>query len=90
MVLAKPSAFQSHTGRGVSGQVNGNKVVIGNERLLEENGIVRGGLAQKAEELRRGGQTVISDCGRWPAAGLIGIADSIKASAAQALSELKR
>jgi Cu+-exporting ATPase len=90
LVLANRSEFQSHTGRGVSGRVDGKKILIGNERLLEERGISAAGLAQKAEELRRGGQTVILIAVDGKEAGLIGIADSIKTSAAQALGELKR
>jgi Cu+-exporting ATPase len=89
LVLANESEFLSHTGRGVSGRVDGKKILIGNERLYEENGISAAGLAQKAEELRRGGQTVILIAVDGKEAGLIGIADSIKASAAQALDELK-
>jgi Cu+-exporting ATPase len=90
LVFGNESDFQSHTGLGVSGRVDGRKVLIGNQRLLEENGIPATSLAQKAEELQRGGQTVILIAVDGQAAGLIGIADSIKASAAQALSQLKR
>jgi Cu+-exporting ATPase len=90
LTLGSESEFQSHTGRGVSGRVEGKKVLIGNEQLFEENGISAAGLVQKAEELRRSGQTVILIAVDGQAAGLIGIADSIKASAAQALDELKR
>ena len=90
LVLANQNEFQSHTGRGVSGQVDGKKILIGNERLLDENRVSAAGLAQKAAELRRSGQTVILIAVDGKEAGLIGIADSIKASAAQALSELKR
>ncbi len=89
LALSSASDFQSHTGRGVSGRVDGKNVLIGNEKLFEENGIFAAGLTQKAEELRRGGQTVILIAVDGQAAGLIGIADSIKASAAPALSELK-
>jgi Cu+-exporting ATPase len=90
LALMNSSEFQSHTGRGVSGLVDGKKVLIGNEKLFEERGISAAGQAQKAEELRHGGQTVILIAVDGQAAGLIGIADSIKASAAQALDELKR
>jgi len=69
--------------------VDGSKVLVGNERLLEESGISAAALAQKAEELRRGGQTVILVAVEGQAAGLIGIADSIKASAPGALRDLK-
>jgi Cu+-exporting ATPase len=89
LTLGNDSEFQSHTGRGVSGQVDGRKILVGNEPLLEENGISAAALVQKAEELRRGGQTVILIAVDGQAAGLIGIADSIKPSAAQALGELK-
>jgi P-type Cu+ transporter len=89
LTLGNESEFQSHTGRGVSGQVDGRKILVGNEPLLEENGISTAALVQKAEELRRGGQTVILIAVDGQAAGLIGIADSIKPSAAQALGELK-
>jgi Cu+-exporting ATPase len=89
LVLETGSEFQSHTGRGVSARVDGHKVLIGNERLLEESGISAAGLAQKAEELRRGGQTVILVAVEGQAAGLIGIADSIKASAPGTLRDLK-
>ena len=65
--------------------MDGKKVLIGNEKLFEENGVSAAGLTQKAEELRRGGQTVILIAVDGQAAGLIGIADSIKASAAPAL-----
>ncbi|MBZ5651974.1 MAG: heavy metal translocating P-type ATPase [Acidobacteriia bacterium] len=90
LVLATGDEFQSHTGRGVSARVEGRKVLIGNERLLEENGISAAALAQKAKELRREGQTVILIGVDGQAAGLIGIADSIKASAAEALRDLRR
>ena len=90
LVLARGDEFQSHTGRGVSARVEGRKVLIGNERLLEEKGISAVALAQRAEELRRKGQTVILIGVDGQAAGLIGIADSIKASAAAALGDLRR
>ena len=70
--------------------MDGHKVLIGNSRLLEDGGISAAALTQKAEELRRGGQTVILVAVDGQAAGLIGIADSIKASAAQALRDLKQ
>jgi len=89
LVLETGIEFQSHTGRGVSARVDGQKVLIGNERLLEESGISAAALTQKAEELRRGGQSVILVALDGKAAGLIGIADSIKTSAPDALRDLK-
>jgi P-type Cu+ transporter len=89
LVLGGDSNFESFTGRGVSGQVDGRNVLIGNERLLEENRIDAAALLPKADELRRSGQTVILIAIDGHAAGLIGIADSIKDSAAQAVRDLK-
>ena len=89
LALGSESEFQSHTGRGISARVEGRQVLIGNERLLEENGIPAAGLAQKAQELRRDGQTVILAAVDGQAAGLIGIADPVKASTARALRDLK-
>jgi Cu+-exporting ATPase len=87
--LFATSAFQSRTGHGVQGQVNGEKVLIGNERLLQDNGIASAAVSQKAEELRRDGQTVIFVVINGQLAGLLGIADPIKPSAPQALKELQ-
>jgi Cu+-exporting ATPase len=89
LALGSESEFQSHTGRGISARVEGRQVLIGNERLLEENGIPAAGLVQKAQALRRDGQTVILAAVDGQAAGLIGIADPVKASTAQALRDLK-
>ena len=77
----------------MSGLVDGQKILIGNDRLLEEkrNYFRCAAIdAWKAEELRRDGQTVILVAVDGNAAGLIGISDSIKASAAQSLLDLKR
>lgn len=90
LVSGNGSEFQSHTGRGVSGRVDGRRVLIGNEGLLEENGIAEPSLAGKAQELRGKGQTVILIAVDGRVAGLIGISDSIKASASEALRDLKR
>jgi len=90
LTLASGGDFQSHTGRGVSGRVDGRNVLIGNERLLHESGLSGAMLAWKAEELRHKGQTVVLIAVDGQEAGLIGIADSIKDSAAQALRDLKR
>jgi P-type Cu+ transporter len=89
LVLGSASEFQSHTGRGVRVRVEGRQVLIGNERLLEEDGTPAAVLAQKAEELRRNRQTVILAAVDGQAAGLLGIADPVKASTAHALRDLK-
>ncbi len=89
ITLPAPGSFQSHTGRGVSGQVEGKHVLIGNDGLLQENGISSDTLTRKAEEFSRKGQTTIFVAIDGQPAGLIGIADPIKPSAVQALQDLK-
>ncbi len=89
LALGAVREIHSRTGRGVSGQVDGRRVLIGNHQWLQENGIPVSELKQKAEELRREGQTVIFVAVDGQLKGLIGIADPIKPSTAQALRDLK-
>ena len=65
--LTAAESFQSHTGKGVEGQVDGRSVAIGNRSLLEELGIAPGALGERAEALRREGQTVVFVADRRPA-----------------------
>jgi Cu+-exporting ATPase len=88
--LASPAAFDSKTGRGVTGQVDGRQVVLGNRTLLEEMGIDHESLRERADILRQEGQTVMYLAVDGKAAGLIGVADPIKESTAEALEVLHR
>src|SRR5271157_3476008 len=81
-------AFESLTGRGVQGTVDGRPVAIGSLKLLQDLGIDAGELAGRAETLRTDGQTVVFIAIDGRAAGLIGIADPIKESAADAVKAL--
>jgi Cu+-exporting ATPase len=82
------TAFQSLTGRGVTGNVAGHAVGIGNRRLLEELGVDAGELLSRAEARRLEGETVVFVTVDGRAAGLLGIADPIKESAAEAVKAL--
>jgi Cu+-exporting ATPase len=90
--LTVPTAreFSSVTGKGVTGEVEGRLVVIGTARLFEESGIDPGDLAARAGELRGDGQTVVFVAVDGRAAGLLGVADPIKESAADAVAQLHR
>jgi Cu+-exporting ATPase len=87
LALTKPAEFQSLTGFGVSGKVDGKSVVVGNEKLFQSRGLKFD--SAKADELRGSGQTVVFVAIDGQAAGLIGIADPVKESAAEAIRELK-
>ncbi len=87
--LANVTDFQSHTGLGISGKVNGKTVAAGNEKFFTQLHLSMDTLRLKAEDLRRDGQTVIFAAVDGRPAGLIGIADPIKSSTPQALHDLK-
>ena len=87
-----PSAvegFDSITGKGVRGNVDGKAVLAGNRRLMEDAGVDIGPLAERAEALRKEGQTVLFIALDGRPAGLVGVNDPIKASSAQALRILE-
>ena len=87
--LAKVENFESATGKGVFGTINGRKVLLGNSKLMEENNIDFSE-NEKADELRAMGQTVMFAAIDGKPAGLVGVADTIKESAAEAINELHR
>lgn len=86
--LSQAADFESRTGRGVVGRVDGKEVAIGNVALLEEMGVATGELAGKSEALRRDAQTVMFVAIDNRPAGLLGVADPIKESTPDALKLL--
>jgi len=89
-IAVLPAAdFRSVTGRGVTGTVSGRKVAAGNEVLLSELSIESGELQESADALRREGQTVLAIAIDGRASGLIGVADPLKPTSAEAIRELK-
>ncbi len=81
-------SFQSLTGRGVVGRVDGRDVALGNRALLNELHIDPGVLSAKAEELRQDGQTVMFLAVDGKAVGLVGVADPIKETTPDAVKYL--
>jgi Cu+-exporting ATPase len=82
--------FQSLTGKGVSGKVDGRDVALGNDVLLREIGADIGGLEEIANEHRSEGEGVMFVAIDGRTAGLIVVADPIKSSAAEAVARLQR
>jgi Cu+-exporting ATPase len=85
---SKVESFESLTGRGVTGLIEGRKVALGNRKLIEELGIAAEELTDKAESMRREGQTAMFVVVDGKAAGLLGVADPIKATTAEAIEAL--
>jgi heavy metal translocating P-type ATPase len=77
--------FSAVTGKGVRGEIDGILVLLGNTLLLEESGIATTALQQLAEDLRAQGQTVMFVAIGERLAGLISVADPIKADSAEAI-----
>jgi Cu+-exporting ATPase len=87
--LTPVADFESHTGRGVTGTVAGRTVVIGTPALLAERGIDIGAVRERAEALRADGQTVLLAAVDGHLAGLIAVADPIRASTPEAIRLLR-
>ncbi|HEY0113371.1 MAG TPA: heavy metal translocating P-type ATPase [Allosphingosinicella sp.] len=88
--LPASSDFASHTGKGVSGSVEGRKVALGNKVLLADLGVDASPLLARADEMRSEGQGVMFVAVDGKLAGLIAVADPIKETAAQAIADLRR
>jgi Cu+-exporting ATPase len=80
--------FQSVTGKGVTGVVDGRRIALGNITLLQDLGIDVGELPAHADALRSEGQTVMFLGVDGRAAGLVGVADPIKATTPEAIRSL--
>ena len=88
MPILSPSGFESQTGKGVTGNVAGRRVALGNLALMAELGIDAGAASQRADALRRDGWTVMLVAIDGRLAGLVGVIDPVKESAAEAIGML--
>jgi heavy metal translocating P-type ATPase len=83
--LVPAADFQSLTGKGVIGTVEGHAVILGNVALLAERGVATEAVAQRADTLRREGHTILVVAIDGQFAGLLGIADVVRASTPEAI-----
>jgi P-type Cu+ transporter len=89
LVFAPVEGFRSVTGKGVLAIVDGRTVALGNEALLADLGLIEVPLAAEVAALRREGQTVMWLVVDGRPAGLIGVADPVKPTAAEAIRLLR-
>jgi P-type Cu+ transporter len=82
--------FESLTGKGVRGVVQGRTMALGSAPFMAELGVTLGPLADSAEPLRQEGQTVLFAAVDGRPAGLLGVTDPIKKTTAEAMAELHR
>ena len=88
--LAEPQDFASITGQGVTGTVAGQRVALGNARMMQAEGVDIAGLSAQAEELRGDGATVLFVAVNGQAGGAIAVADPVKTSTQAALDQLRQ
>ena len=86
--LSGVEGFQATPGKGVTGRIEGQSVALGNQALLDELNVDAGELKKKAEELRANGQTTVFITIDERVAGIIAVADPIKASTPEAIRQL--
>ena len=87
--ITEPAEFMSVTGQGVTGLVDGRRVVLGNAKLMNANGIDLTAIAANADALRSDGTTALFLGVDGKAGGIIGIADPIKATTQAAIDGLR-
>ena len=87
--LVAADEFDSPTGKGVIGKINGQDVVLGNVMLMEEKFINVSSLSTQADELRSDGATVIFIAVDGQAAGILSIADPIKETTLDAIQQIQ-
>jgi Cu+-exporting ATPase len=89
LALDKPESFESASGIGVSGNVAGRALALGNTALMEQTGVAVDVLLTQAEALRAEGASVMHLAVDGQLAGLLAVADPVKASTPEALATLK-
>ena len=87
--LSDVAGFNSTTGKGVKGTVSGKQIAVGNAELFHDLSVDPSPLLDRAEDLRKEGQTVMLIAVDGKAAGIVGVADPIKDSTPDAIRELK-
>ena len=86
--LKDASDFESVTGQGVHGKIGAQRVALGNRKLMDALNIDIRDLAETAESLRRKGQTAMFVAIDQKPAGILGVADPIKSTTAEAIRAL--
>jgi Cu+-exporting ATPase len=89
LALSRPEGFESVTGKGVVGRVQGKPVVLGNAALLAERGADPSPLAARADALRAQGHTVLFAAVDGALSGLISVTDPLKPTTAEAIAALR-
>ncbi|MDT8274060.1 MAG: HAD-IC family P-type ATPase, partial [Desulfomonilia bacterium] len=87
---AEATDFNAVPGHGVSAVFNGRKVLLGNRKMMGDNGIDITAIEPEAVRLEHEGKTAMFVAADGQAAGIVAVADTLKTTSAQAVTELKR
>ena len=86
--IADAGDFEAATGRGVSGTVSGKKVALGNAAMMADLGVDTGSLGEQVSALQAEGKTVMFVAVASKLAGIVAVADPIKATTSEAIKAL--
>jgi len=90
LALAEPQEFQARRGRGVTARVDGQTMLVGSRRLLQEHGVDPVPLENRLRQLEEEGKTAMLVAAGGRLAGIIAVADTLKEGAAEAIAGLHR
>jgi len=89
LALSAPTAFAGIPGYGITAQVDGRRVLVGNLPLMEREGVALNGLGPKAQQLQAEAKTAMWLAVDGQASALIGVADTVKEGSCEAVAALK-
>lgn len=89
LAFSDVAAFQNISGKGVRGTVDGKRVLLGNIRLMDDEKVENGGIVHERERLEEEAKTVVFLAREGEVIGMLGIADTLKSDARQAIENLK-
>jgi Cu+-exporting ATPase len=90
LALVEPAGFSAEAGHGVSAEVNGLQVSVGNLRMMEKRGYGLNGLESELARLQAEAKTAMLVAVDGQVAGIIAVADTIKDNSLDAIAELRR
>jgi len=88
--LPQADSFKSLTGHGIEAKINGQNILAGNSKLMEERGISVAAWESKAAQLASEGKTPVYVAVETELAGIVAVADAVKASSKAAIDELRK
>lgn len=90
LVLSEPQNFEGVAGHGISAEIDGHQILVGNLRLMQQRGVDLNGLQDLAEQLQKEAKTAMWLAVDGQASALIGVADTIKDGSREAVAAMHK